>query len=90
MTEKDALKIKLHELDFALAELNLFLDSHPDSEKAAALTESYRKMKKDTIALYESKYGDYIVTKDDVPPAVPYKWIEGPWPWEKDFYSEDK
>ena len=34
MNEKMKLRRRLYELDFAIYELTLFLDSHPESEKA--------------------------------------------------------
>ena len=34
MTDKQKMLKKIHEIDFALHELNLFLDSHPTNEKA--------------------------------------------------------
>ena len=37
MNEKMKLRRRLYELDFAIYELTLFLDSHPESEKALEL-----------------------------------------------------
>jgi len=85
MDDKTALRTKIYELDFALDELNLFLDSHPDNEKAVYLLASYRKMREDCIKQYEEKHGRYIVTVNDVKAEAPFKWIKGPWPWENEF-----
>ena len=85
MCERDALRRKIWELDFALHELVLFLDTHPTNAKALSLMREYRKLRKETVALYESKFGTYIATAADVPPEDEWKWINGPWPWENDF-----
>jgi len=85
MDDKKALRTKIYELDFALEELNLFLDSHPESAKATSLLASYRKLKNDTVKAYEEKYGEYIATVDDAPATTPWQWINGPWPWENSF-----
>lgn len=43
MNEKMKLRRRLYELDFAIYELTLFLDSHPESEKALELMREYRE-----------------------------------------------
>ena len=43
MNEKMKLRRRLYELDFAIYELTLFLDSHPESEKRLSLCASIVK-----------------------------------------------
>lgn len=85
MNEKAMLKRKIYELDFAIHELVLFLDSNPNHRRAAELLCDYRKKREEAVAEYEKCFGNYIVTVDDAPASVPWQWIEGPWPWEIDF-----
>lgn len=85
MNERAAMKKKIYEIDFALYELVLFLDSHPTSRRAMQLMAEYRKKRDSAVAEYESKYGKYIVTTNDVPMSDSWKWIDGPWPWDTDF-----
>ncbi len=85
MTDKQKLRRKIWELDFAIKELNLFLDSNPDNQKALRMLDTYRLARKNTITTYKMKYGDYICTFDDVPATAPLSWIDGPWPWEREF-----
>ncbi len=85
MSEKDTLKRKIWELDFALHELVLFLDTHPTNAKALSLMGEYRKLRKETVALYESKFGAYAPTAAKTPLDDEWKWIKGPWPWENNF-----
>lgn len=82
MRERENLKRKIHALDFAIHELVLFLDTHPTSKKAMELLKEYRIKRKECIALYEEKFGDYIVMPNDVPPTGCWKWLDSPWPWE--------
>ena len=84
MNEKFNLKKKIHALDFAIHELVLFLDTHPTNKKAMELLKEYRQKRKETIALYEEKFGDYIVTTKDVKANGCWQWIKGPWPWENE------
>lgn len=82
---KESLRKRIYELDFAIHELNLYLDTHPTCKKGLALLCEYRKKRKELIALYEERFGDYIVTVDDVPANGCWAWLNSPWPWENNF-----
>lgn len=88
MNRKAELKKNIHELDFALHELNLFLDTHPTNTRAMELLKEYRKKRQEIIAVYEERYGKYISTVSDVPCSSCWKWLEGPWPWENNFMED--
>lgn len=85
MNEKAMLKKKIHEYDFALHELNLFLDSHPTNEKAFGLLREYRKMREALVNQYVEKFGNYVNTVDDAKAEGCFQWLKGPWPWENGF-----
>lgn len=85
MTEKQAMRRKIWQIDFSINELNLFLDSNPNNQKAIKMLENYRKMRENIVATYKAKYGNYISTFNDVPAESPFSWINGPWPWEREF-----
>lgn len=82
---KSELKRKIFEIDFALHELNLFLDSHPTNKKAAELLNGYRVQRRELVEIYESQFGRLIITPDDVPTNGCWEWLKGPWPWENNF-----
>ncbi len=84
MKNREMLKKKIHALDFAIHELVLYLDTHPVCKKAMELLKEYRQKRMDCIALYEEKYGTYIVTPADVPAKGCWQWLESPWPWENE------
>lgn len=88
MNQKAQLKKKIHQLDFAIHELVLFLDTHPVNRKAMELLKKYREKRRECIAMYEEKFGPYIVTHDDVPANNCWKWLESPWPWEINFMED--
>lgn len=83
MNERQAAQRKLGELAFAMQELALFLDTHPECEKAISLLNSYRSMYAELSENYRKKYGDLIITHNDSTDDKRWKWIDGPWPWEK-------
>ena len=85
MNDKAKLQKKIHELDFALHELVLFLDSHPTNRRAMELMCEYREKRSKLISDYEQRFGKYIVTVSDVPMNGRWEWLDSPWPWDADF-----
>lgn len=65
-------------LDFALTELQLYLNNHPEDEKALCLYKKYAKELKELKDRYQKVYGP--LTKEF--PCNKWRWIEEPWPWE--------
>lgn len=88
MDDKEKLFRKVCEIDFALHELGLFLDSHPENEKALRLLKDYREMKAATREEYEKRFGPLMVVPCDTPATKPWQWIKSPWPWEIGFGEE--
>ncbi len=84
MTHKQMMLRKIHEYDFAIHELVLFLGSHPTNQKALELLAEYRVARAELIEEYERRYGAYIVTPADVPITSRWCWHDSPWPWENE------
>jgi spore coat protein JB len=72
---------KLMALQFAIVELNLFLDTHPDSEQA--LQEYNRLLEQFEVAkkLYIENYGP-LVNFGYGKSKFPWQWVNEPWPWD--------
>ena len=72
--------VELMALDFAVTELNLYLDTHPQDQEALGLSASYIKLAKEGREKYTAKYGPLdsaeLVLEDG------YTWLNDPWPWE--------
>ena len=73
----DMLK-EIMSLDFALTELQLYLNTHPEDEKALCLYKKYAKELRDLKEKYQKVYGP--LTKEF--PCNKWRWLEEPWPWE--------
>ena len=82
MNNAAALKRQIHALDFAIVEMNLFLDTHPHDQNALALMHRYRRERCEAVAKYEAQFGPYEVTADRVGNTEHWSWIDNPWPWE--------
>lgn len=80
--QKEALLREIQELQFTTVELQLFLDTHPDDQRALADYVEYSKKLQELIAQYSKMYGPLIgygVTSEELDKG--YRWIDS-WPWE--------
>ena len=66
-------------LDFAINELALYLDTHPEDEKALCLHKKYCKEVKELKDKYQKVYGPLTINY----PCNKWRWLEEPWPWER-------
>lgn len=74
----------LQTISFVLQELALYLDTHKSDQQALDAYRAYQRMYHDCLMVYNQKHRPL---KHSVPTEGPYKWLEGPWPWE---YCENK
>ena len=80
---KQAFTEIIQENEFSAIDLNLFLDTHPDSKEALELYTRLCATLKSLKADYVSKYGP-LCAKDSAN-ATPFQWVETgrKWPWQK-------
>ena len=69
-------------LDFAIIELGLYLDTHPEDQKALCMHREYCKQLKDLKDKYQKMYGPLTIYY----PCNKWRWLEEPWPWERGNY----
>lgn len=79
--EKEAMMNKVQEYDFAMLDLNLYLDNHPDDQSFIKLYNEYQKKYLNAKNEYEKKYGPLATNSDDLE-KNPWPWLNSPWPWE--------
>ena len=72
--------VELMALDFAIKELNLYLDTHPNDQEVLELYWSYIKLAKEGREKYEKMYGPLMSTS--LTPEDGYVWLNNPWPWD--------
>ncbi len=84
---KDA-RMKLLEdimmVEFAAIELNLFLDTHPNDQRALADYNRYTGMLQLLKAQYEAQYGP-LTNFGTAQSQYPWRWVTEPWPWELEY-----
>lgn len=69
-------------LDFAITELALYLDTHPNDQKALCLHRKYSKEVKELKDKYQKVFGPLTINY----PCNKWRWLEEPWPWERGNY----
>jgi spore coat protein JB len=70
---------QIQAVDFAIYELGLFLDTHPEDKTALEYKNKLAQRSHQLKANYEQKYG---VLRIDSFSRCPYQYINDPWPWE--------
>lgn len=78
-TEKEKLMLKIYAYSFAINDLNLYLDLHPDKKDIFDLFKKYVKEKERLCKEYERLFGPLEITGDT---GSKYDWIDSPWPWD--------
>ena len=80
-SEKEALMLQLMQYKFALKDLNLYLDTHPNDTEIITLYNKYLSIEKQICNNYENMYGP-ITTDTPNMTSNNFNWINSPWPWE--------
>ena len=68
---------------FAINDLALYLDTHPEDQKALCLHREYSKVLRDLTDKYQKVFGTLTIEF----PCNKWRWLEQPWPWERGMYS---
>lgn len=80
MTEQQALLKKIQICDFALVELNEYLDTHPNCQNALASFREYLMLSRELRNEYNMCYGP--ITAGDFECDRTWSWVDNPWPWQ--------
>lgn len=64
---------------FAIIELGLYLDTHPDDSRALCLHKKYARELEELKDMYQRVYGPLTIYF----PCNKWRWLEEPWPWER-------
>ncbi|GEO24672.1 spore coat protein CotJB [Alicyclobacillus acidoterrestris] len=70
---------QLQSIDFALVELNLYLDTHPEDNQAIQQFNELRAQRDTMAKAFEGQFGPLMnygaTTSSEL-------WNRGPWPWQ--------
>ncbi len=77
-TEIGKLLLKIYQYDFALNDLSLYLDLHPEDMDVYKIFKKYTDELREYVSLYEKKNGPMELDESNY---NNYLWYEGPWPF---------
>ncbi|ADD02849.1 conserved hypothetical protein [Thermoanaerobacter mathranii subsp. mathranii str. A3] len=75
---------KIMEIEFTCIDLNLYLDTHPEDQKALQDYNYYSNQLAMLKQQYEQFYGPLMVFGHSQS-QYPWKWVDDPWPWEIEY-----
>lgn len=77
LSESELMK-KIQSLAFTINDLAIYLDTHPNDEKAVNLHKQYAIKYRNAYEDYQRKYGPLSI----LCPCNSWRWLANPWPWE--------
>lgn len=79
---REMLTRKIMDYKFAIIDLSLYLNAHPNDNRALCLHNEYTRKFKELTDKYQKVYGPLTIEF----PCNKWRWLEMPWPWEKGAY----
>lgn len=71
----------INEVSFAVTEITLYLDTHPNDDEAFAFFNHYNEERRKAVSRYSADYAP--LSLDTAPADEDYwRWAGEPWPWE--------
>ncbi len=80
MCKEDLMKM-IQSTNFAVIELGLYLDTHPECSCGLAKYHELKRDLKEAVQLYEKRFAP--LTMYGVHCDENWTWIDEPWPWQK-------
>lgn len=78
-SDREAFLYNVMEYSFAINDLNLYLDTHPNDKEALSYLEYLINEEDKYKKEYLNKYGPLDICDTE---GNTYNWIENPWPWD--------
>ena len=73
---------RINQVSFAVDEMILFLDTHPDNEEARAYFEEKSALRNEALEEYAKLYGPLTIDTANDTCSRSWEWVQQPWPWE--------
>ncbi|MDY2938406.1 MAG: spore coat protein CotJB [Fusicatenibacter sp.] len=79
---KESLLSWIDQVSFAVVEMTLYLDSHPNDEDAIAFFREKLAQRNAAMKLYAQNYGPLTIDTANDRMSRSWDWVMQPWPWE--------
>ena len=73
---------RLNESSFAVNELTLYLDTHPEDERAMQMFRENMMTRTSCLNEYARNFGPLTIDTADDTASRSWQWMQQPWPWE--------
>ncbi|MCL2522833.1 MAG: spore coat protein CotJB [Erysipelotrichales bacterium] len=80
LSKKERILEIIRQYEFRLLDLNLYLDTHPDSTECFKMINQTKEELQKVRNFYETNLG--LISNNSINEHI-NSWISGPWPWEK-------
>ena len=70
-------------VSFAVDDVKLFLDTHPNCPEALEFFDEFKKQRVQALKEYAKYYGPLTLDTANTPMDC-WKWINEPWPWQEE------
>ncbi len=81
-SQRSCLMQAINEVSFAVNDIILYLDTHPEDEKALTFFADASARRNKLLNEYAEKYGPLIIDNAAKNSENSWKWMEQPFPWE--------
>lgn len=72
----------INEVSFAVDDIKLYLDTHPDDGKALDFFKEKSMIRNEALKAYAAQYGPLTIDTGDDTCSRQWDWVMQPWPWE--------
>lgn len=79
---KEQLLMKISQISFAVDDIKLYLDGHPDDENALAYFEEKNALRQEALSVYARNYGPLTIETANDDESRCFSWVLQAWPWE--------
>ena len=83
-SQRQCLLEELDQVSFAVDDMLLYLDTHPEDEKALAFFSDVLSRRKKLLNEFAEKYGPLLIDDASKNSADSWKWVKQPFPWERE------
>lgn len=73
----------IHTVSFAVDDIRLYLDTHPQDEAALSYFYEYKEKRVKALKEYASCYGPLTADTMDASSCDRWNWVNEPWPWQE-------
>ncbi len=78
--DKKKLRHYIDVVSFAVDDVKLFLDTHPEDKDALEFFDNYNKARNRAVSEYSASFGPLTIAEASCDKE--FRWAMQPWPWE--------